>query len=84
MARLTAAQRKKLPDSAFAGPNRTFPIQDKSHARNALSRASGNASPSLEKKIDAKAHRKYPSIGKGENTPTGRSFKSYNILNAGR
>jgi len=33
MARLTAAQRRALPDSAFAGPNRTFPINDANHAR---------------------------------------------------
>lgn len=32
MARLTAAARKALPDSAFAGPNRTFPVPDKNHA----------------------------------------------------
>lgn len=32
MARLTSAQRKKLPASKFAGPNRSFPIPDKAHA----------------------------------------------------
>jgi len=36
MARLTAAQRRALPASAFAGPNRTFPIPDKNHAKAAL------------------------------------------------
>lgn len=40
MAKLTAAERKKLPASKFAGPDRSYPIPDKSHARNALSRAS--------------------------------------------
>lgn len=84
MAKLTTKQRNALPDSAFAGPNRTYPVNDPSHARNALSRAAQNASSSLEKKIDARVHRKYPSIGKGESTPTGRSFKSYNVLNAGK
>lgn len=37
MARLTAAQRDALPASAFAGPDRSFPINDENHARAALS-----------------------------------------------
>lgn len=36
MAKLTAAQRRALPDSAFAGPNRTFPVFDKDHAEAAI------------------------------------------------
>lgn len=64
MARLTAAQRNALPDSAFAGPGRSYPIEDASHARNALSRAAQNASPAQRKKIAAKVHRKFPMIGK--------------------
>lgn len=56
--RLTAAQRKALPDSAFAGPNRTYPVEDASHARNAKARASQFATASLKKKVDAKANRK--------------------------
>jgi len=36
MARLTAADRRSLPKKAFAGPNRSFPIPDKGHARAAL------------------------------------------------
>lgn len=31
--RLTAAARNALPDSAFAGPNRTYPVFDANHAR---------------------------------------------------
>ena len=63
MAKLTAAQRNALPDSAFAGPDRSYPINDPNHARNALSRAAQNASPAQEAKIKAKVHRKFPSIG---------------------
>lgn len=33
---LSAAERKKIPDSKFAGPNRTFPVEDKAHARAAI------------------------------------------------
>ncbi len=36
MAKLTKAQRAALPKSAFAGPDRTFPVNDKAHARAAL------------------------------------------------
>jgi len=40
MARLTAAQRRALPASAFVYPaQRKYPINDASHARNALARA---------------------------------------------
>lgn len=63
MAKLTAAQRRALPSSAFAGPGRSYPVNGSSHARNALSRASQYASPAEQRKIAAKVHRKYPSIG---------------------
>lgn len=36
MARLTSKARGKLPGSTFAGPNRSFPIPNKAHARAAL------------------------------------------------
>lgn len=63
MAKLTAKQRNKLPDSAFAGSNRTYPIPDRSHAANAKARAQqqydkGNISKSTLNKIDAKANKK--------------------------
>ena len=36
MSKLTKGQRKSLPSKDFAGPNRTFPIPDKKHARAAI------------------------------------------------
>jgi len=36
MAKLTSKQRNKLPASKFAGPNRSFPVNDANHARAAL------------------------------------------------
>lgn len=62
MAKLTTKARNKLPASTFAGPDRSYPIPDKSHARNAKARASqqeakGNLSPSAKAKIDARANR---------------------------
>jgi len=62
VAKLTTKAREKIPGKEFAGPDRSYPIEDESHARNALARASQNASPELEAKIRAKVHRKYPSI----------------------
>jgi hypothetical protein len=62
MAKLTAAKRNRLPESTFAGPDRSYPIPDESHARNALARASQHASPELRAKIRAKVRRRYPSI----------------------
>lgn len=70
MARLTSKERNALPDSAFAGPDRSYPVQDASHAANAKARASqqraaGNISASTEAKIDAKANRKLHGDGSG-------------------
>lgn len=64
MATLTAKERNALPNSAFAGPHRSYPVQDENHAKNALARASQNATPELKAKITAKVHRKYPDMGK--------------------
>lgn len=62
MAKLNAKKRNALPSSAFAGPDRSYPIEDESHARNALARASQHASPELKAKIRAKVKRRYPNI----------------------
>lgn len=62
MAELSTKQRKKLPDSKFAGPGRSYPVEDKAHAANAKARATqqvkaGNLSPSQAGKIKAKANK---------------------------
>lgn len=65
MARLTTGERKRLPKSDFAIPSeRAYPIKDKSHARNALSRVSEYGTAEEKKEVRAAVHRKYPSIGK--------------------
>jgi hypothetical protein len=63
MARLTSDERKKIPSSKFAGPGRSFPIEDKTHAIAAerlapRSERAGNISADEEHKIVAKAKRK--------------------------
>lgn len=36
MSKLTSKQRKALPAKTFAGPGRSFPINDRNHAKAAL------------------------------------------------
>lgn len=62
MAKLTAAARRKIPTGSFAGPDRSYPIEDESHAKAALQRGAQHAGPELLAKIKAKVRRKYPSM----------------------
>lgn len=81
MSKLDAKQRKALPSSDFAiaakAPGSgSYPINDASHARNALSRVAANGSPSEQARVRAKVHAKFPGIGKsttvkGHPRPTG-------------
>ena len=62
MAKLTTKARNKLPKSDFAGPGRSYPVEDKAHARNAKARASqmeskGKLSESAKERIDSKANK---------------------------
>lgn len=68
MSKLTAAKRKALPASKFAGPDRSFPVDTKKRAVAAKGRAtqavdSGRMTPSTAKKIDAKANKKLDTHG---------------------
>jgi hypothetical protein len=69
MAKLTSKARSKLKSSQFAGPGKTYPVEDKTHAADAKSRASaaeheGRMSKSAEKRIDAKANKVLRKKGK--------------------
>jgi hypothetical protein len=62
MATLTAAKRTKLHKDEFAGPDRSYPVNNKSHAANAKARATqmvkkGKLSPGAKARIDAKANK---------------------------
>ena len=62
--KLTTKERKGLKTSIFALPDeRKYPINDKSHARNALSRVAANGTAAEKKKVRAAVSKKYPSIG---------------------
>lgn len=64
MAKLDAKERGDLPASDFAGPNRTYPDQDRSHGENALARVSQNGTSELKKRVTEAVHKKYPNMGK--------------------
>lgn len=71
MAKLNAAKRNALPSSDFVlKKDRKFPIEDKNHAKAALSRAAHKGG-AVEKKVRAAVHRRYPEIGKGKATTLG-------------
>ncbi len=64
MAKLTAAARKSIPKQDFAVPGKapksgSYPIEDKSHAQNALARSSGK---SVAGKVRAAVEKKYPAM----------------------
>jgi hypothetical protein len=73
MAKLSAKQRQTLPKSSFALPGKgegpkgagsgSYPIPDKSHARNALARVSQHGSSAEKAKVRAKVKAKFPGIG---------------------
>lgn len=69
MATLTGKQRKSLSRSEFAVPSKapgsgSYPIPDRSHAANALSRVSANGSPAEKAEVRAKVHARYPDMGR--------------------
>jgi hypothetical protein len=71
MAKLTPAQRKKLPPSDFAKPSKrpgsgSYPIPDRSHAANALARVAQHGTPAEKAAVRRKVAAKYPDMGKGK------------------
>lgn len=62
MATLTTKQRKALPDSAFALPGRRYPIQNISHARNALARVAQKGTPAEKAAVRRAVYSRYPQL----------------------
>lgn len=58
---LTTKARKKIPTSEFALPPDRYPINDASHAKNALARSSGKPE---EGKVRAAVYRRFPELKK--------------------
>jgi hypothetical protein len=61
MARLTAAERRKLPDSDFADPkDRAYPMEDADHAKAAQMLVKAHGTPAQKAEVAAKASKKRP------------------------
>lgn len=61
MSDLTPDKRKRMSPESFAGPDKSFPVNDANHARLALGGATrsynvGNISEATKERIQAKAH----------------------------
>ena len=70
MAKLTARQRRNMPRSQFAIPSKapgsgSYPINDRSHARNALARVAQHGTPAQKARVRATVRRRYPGIKQG-------------------
>ncbi len=65
MAQLTYGKRKRLRSTSFALPKeRRFPINDISHARNALARVSAYGTETEKKQVRRAVYRRYPELRK--------------------
>lgn len=64
--KLTYEERKDLPDSDFAvilpDGTRKYPIENITHARDALARVSRFGTPSEKAEVVKKVHQRYPTI----------------------
>lgn len=73
MAKLTSKGRKRMSAKSFALPGKRYPINDKAHARAALSRVSANGTSTEKAKVRKAVARKFPTIGKsGRRTKSGK------------
>lgn len=64
MAKLTAKKRNALVSSSFVFPaQRRYPVEDASHARNALARVSQFGTAAEKAAVRSKVKSKFPGIG---------------------
>jgi hypothetical protein len=79
---IKAAQRKRLPRGSYVyGPKssvggkgrKSYPIDTKARARNALSRAAQSKTGGTYAKVEKAVNRKWPSIATRHHTPKRRS-----------
>lgn len=66
MAKLTSSQRDKLAAGEFVFPTkRAYPLNNKSHARAALSMVAAHGTPAQRAAVRDAVARRYPSIKEG-------------------
>ena len=73
---LTTRGRNQIKKGNFALPGRRYPIHDRSHAQNALSRVSQHGTPSEKATVRAAVKNKYPTMGKEANVKMSK-YKAY-------
>lgn len=74
MAKLTTKARKDLPKKDFVEPGKEgYPIEDRSHARNALSRSSGKP---VHAAVVKKVEKKFPNLAVNGKPPKMPKMKS--------
>lgn len=67
MAKLSDKDRKRLKDSDFAEPEeRKYPIEDETHARNALARVAQNGSEDEQQEVREHVEERYPDLKKDD------------------
>lgn len=66
MTKLTSKARNAIPTKDFAGPDRSYPVEDRSHAVNALSRVSQFGTSGLKAKVREKVYSKFPDLRKNK------------------
>lgn len=69
-----------MPKASFAIPSKapgsgSFPINNKSHARNALARA-GAKGPAVQAKVKSAVHAKFPNIGKPKHKKKKKAYRT--------
>jgi hypothetical protein len=57
-----------MPKGDFALPGRRYPIEDKAHARDALSRVSQDGTPTEKAAVRGKVLARFPGIKQRENS----------------
>lgn len=60
---LTTKARKRIKEENFALPGRRYPIENVSHARNALARVAQHGTSEEQVQVRSAVHRKYPTLG---------------------
>jgi len=62
VAKLTTKKRNKLPEKDFAVKGRKYPVEDRGHAKAALSRVAHNGTPAEKAAVKKKVHAKFPGM----------------------
>ena len=63
LVKLTRAQRKALPDSAFIFPKqRAYPIHDQAHGDLAMTMAKTHGTPAVQKEVNRVVLKEYPAL----------------------